>query len=209
MAAIAWSDTQPGTLTAASRRQAVILCAEVRNFTRLSEVLEAGIALQQLNRFFQLIGDSCREHGGDLIAVHNDSAVCAFRGGAATQFAQQALRAAQAIQRQFGALEDDWARGYGLRGALAMGLHLGESMFGLAGPFGEERPVVFGDCLTIATRLMQRARAGEFVLSDSVMGALSLSNLDLSADALPPLELSRRPAIGIYGVLLDTRLDFT
>ncbi|MEW5864422.1 MAG: hypothetical protein AB1773_12665 [Pseudomonadota bacterium] len=55
----------------------------------------------------------------------------------------------------------------------------------------------------------QRARAGEIVLSDAVMGALSVENLDLDAEPLPPLELARRQPLRIYGVLLESRLDFT
>jgi len=32
---------------------------------------------------------------------------------------------------------------------------------------------------------------------------------DLSIEELPPLELAKRPAIPIYGIVLETRLDFT
>ena len=31
----------------------------------------------------------------------------------------------------------------------------------------------------------------------------------MGAEELPPLELSRRPPIAIYGIVLNTRLDFT
>lgn len=209
MAAISWSDTQPGRLQSAARRQAVVLCAEVRNFSRYSEVLEPGVVLQQVSRFFQLVDDAVVEQSGELLSIHNDGAVCAFRGGPPTQFAQRALRAAQRIQREFGSIEEEWASGYGLRAAVAMGLHLGEAVFGEAGPTGKATGVVFGDCVSIASRLMRRARAGEFVLSDAVMGALSVSNLDLDAEPLPSLDVGLRPPMGIYGVLLDTRLDFT
>jgi class 3 adenylate cyclase len=69
--------------------------------------------------------------------------------------------------------------------------------------------VAFGECVTIAERLVHRARSGEFVFSKALMDALSGSNMELDATALPPIELARRERIEIYGVLLDTRLDFT
>jgi hypothetical protein len=47
------------------------------------------------------------------------------------------------------------------------------------------------------------------VLSDAVMGALSLDELETDPEPLPPLELHNRPAMRIYGVLRDERLDFT
>jgi len=56
---------------------------------------------------------------------------------------------------------------------------------------------------------VNRARAGEFVMSEAVMGALSVENLDLDAEPLPQLELPRRSPIRIYGVLVEARLDFT
>ena len=90
-----------------------------------------------------------------------------------------------------------------------MGLHLGETVFGMAGPDGSAQFVAFGDCVSIAERLLHRARAGEFVLSAAIMDALASSGVELEADPLPDLHLARRESVEIYGVLLDTRLDFT
>jgi class 3 adenylate cyclase len=82
-------------------------------------------------------------------------------------------------------------------------------ILGEAGPRGLARRSAFGDSVTLARVLQQRARAGEFVMSDAVMGALSVENLDLDAEPLPQLELPRRAPVRIYGVLLSDRLDFT
>ena len=49
---------------------------------------------------------------------------------------------------------------------------------GVAGPRGLERRVAFGDSVSLAQSIVHRARAGEFVMTDSVMGALSVENLD-------------------------------
>jgi class 3 adenylate cyclase len=82
-------------------------------------------------------------------------------------------------------------------------------VLGQAGPRSQEHRVVVGDSVTLANHLVHRARTGEFVMSDSVMGALSVENLDLDAEPLPQLELPRRAPIRIYGVLVNERLDFT
>ena len=82
-------------------------------------------------------------------------------------------------------------------------------MLGVAGPRGLERRVAFGDSVSLAQAMVNRARAGEFVMSEAVMGALSVENLDLDAEPLPQLELPRRSPIRIYGVLVAGRLDFT
>jgi hypothetical protein len=41
------------------------------------------------------------------------------------------------------------------------------------------------------------------------MKALGDTVQTLGAEELPPLELSQRPAIVIYGLVLEDRLDFT
>jgi hypothetical protein len=57
---------------------------------------------------------------------------------------------------------------------------------------------------------LHRARAGEIVLSAEVTTALgAATTAGLGAKPLPPLDLGRRPALPIFGILLETRLDFT
>jgi len=191
------------------RREAVILFAELRNFTRMSEMLEPQKVLALASEFFALVANAVEDQGGELLAVHNDEQMAMFRSGNLANDAQQAVTAAQRVQREFGSLAETWEQEYGLRAAVAMGLHLGEAVFGMAGPAGAGQFVAFGDCVSIAERLVHRARAGEFVFSQAVMDALSAGGATLDASELPAIELARREPIEIYGVLLDTRLDFT
>lgn len=191
------------------RRPAVILFAELRNFTRMSEMLPPEKVLALASQFFALVASAVEEQGGELLAVHNDEQMAMFRSGDMGEDARQAVLAAQRVQLEFGTLAETWEQEYGLRAAVAMGLHLGEAVFGMAGPTGAEQYVAFGDCVSIAERLVHRARAGEFVFSQALMDALSASGTELDASKLPVLDLARRERIEIYGVLLDTRLDFT
>ncbi len=191
------------------RREAVILFAELRNFTRMSEMLEPQKVLSLASDFFALVASAVEEQGGELLALHNDEQMAMFRSGNLAKDAQQAVTAAQRVQREFGSLSETWEQQYGLRAAVAMGVHLGEAVFGMAGPAGAEQFVAFGDCVSVAERLVHRARAGEFVFSQAVMDALSAAGMELEASELPAIELARRDPIDIYGVLLDTRLDFT
>jgi adenylate cyclase len=187
----------------------VVLYAELRNFTRVADVLEPVTALELASEFFDLVTQAAFENGGEVLATHNDAAMAVFRHGLTSQYSLQAVRAAQYVQREFSLLEDRWRATHGLHTAVAMGLHLGDTVFGAAGAAGAERFVAFGDTVYIASCLMAKARAGEFVVSDAVMGALQLANIDLGAEELEPLELSRRATLGAYGVLLDAGLDFT
>jgi class 3 adenylate cyclase len=191
------------------RRQAVLLDSELRGLARMSEALDPDLVLRLATDFFTFAADIVAAHGGEPVTSQHDTLLSVFLRGSPLQTSQQAVRAAQRIQADYPPLAEKWRTAYGLRTAVAQGLHLGEAVLGVAGPKGLERRVAFGDSVSLAQHMVNRARAGEFVMSEAVMGALSVENLDLDAEPLPQLELPRRAPIRIYGVLLEGRLDFT
>ncbi len=194
---------------AAVRTPSVVLIAELRNFTSMSEMLDAARVLALADQFFDCAAGALTANGGDVIAVHNDSLLAAFRRGTPAEQALGAVRAALRMAEDFDPVAQAWQRDYGLRVAIALGMHLGDAVFGEAGPAGQRNDVVFGDCVSIAERLVHRARAGELVLSHAVMAVSPIAELELDAQQLPPLELHNRPSLRIYGVLRNDRLDFT
>ena len=188
---------------ATERRAVGVVYAELRNFTRLSEALQPAKVLELADEFFALVARLIQAQDGKVLAVHNDSMLAIFPAAA------DALVASQAVQRDFGPVGERWQNEYGLPAAVALGVHLGDAVLGMAGPPGARQYVAFGDCVSIAERLVHRARAGEIVFSQDFIQAVGADAQELGAKRLPALELARRPAIPIYGLLLETRLDFT
>jgi len=201
--------TTVGFTPATERRQAALLCTELRGLARMSEALDPTLVLFLANEFFAFAAEAVGAHSGEAVTSQHEMLLSVFTHGNPSQTSQQAVRAAQRIQADFPALAEKWRLAYGLRTAVAQGLHLGEAVLGVIGPRGLERRVAFGDSVSLAQCMLNRARAGEFVMSEAVMGALSVENLDLDAEPLPQLELPRRSPIRIYGVLVEGRLDFT
>lgn len=192
------------------RRDAALLYVELRNFTRLSEVLQPDKVLDLANEFFSLASRAIIAGTGNVVSVHNDSLLASFVEGDAQKFNEAALTTARSIRGEFGTVGDRWQREYGLAAAVSLGLHTGEALFGMAGPLGAQQFVAFGDCVSVAERLVHRARAGEIVISLDVMKALGAAVETLGAEELPVLELGgKRPPLPIYGMVLETRLDFT
>ena len=192
------------------RRPAAILYAELRNFTRLSEVLQPDRVLSLVNDFFALAGRAVQDNTGKVLVVHNDSLLAAFIAGKPNEFSNGALKAAQAIQAQFTPIGEQWKTEYGLPAAVSLGVHIGETVFGIAGPQSAQQLNALGDCVSVAERLVHRARAGEIVISLDFMKALGAAVETLGAEELPVLELGgKRPPLPIYGMVLETRLDFT
>jgi adenylate cyclase len=196
--------------TTPERRLAAVMYAELRNFTRLSEVLQPDRVLALANEFFALTANAAQANDGMGVSVHNDSVLAAFDAGGTQEFANSALKAAQLIQAQFGPIGERWKTEYGLPAAVALGVHIGETVFGMAGAPGLQQFTALGDSVSIAERLVHRARAGEIVISLDLMKALRAKVETLGAKELPVLELGgKRPPLPIYGMVLETRLDFT
>jgi adenylate cyclase len=188
---------------AVERRGVAVLYARLRNFAPLSEILDPAKVIERANEFFALLARSATENNGQVLAGHNDALLGIFSAAA------DAVAAAKAAQREFLPLGERWQDEYGVPVALALGVHMGEAVLGEAGPAGARQPVAFGDCVNIAERLVLRARAGEIVLSRELVEALGVEAQTLGAEPLPPLALGRRAPLPIYGLLLETRLDFT
>jgi class 3 adenylate cyclase len=191
------------------RREAAILYAELRNFTRLSEVLPPDKVLELANDFFSLVAMAVTANSGKVLAVQNDTLLAAFAARERKEFAARALKAAKDIQREFGAVGEQWKTEYGLPAAVAVAAHLGEAVFGMAGPVGSQQFVAFGDCVSVCERLMHRSRAGEIMLSLDFVKALGSSLQAIGARELPPIEIAKRPPVQIFSIGLETRLDFT
>lgn len=199
-----------GGRTLAQREPAVILHTELRNFTRLSEVLDPERVLMLASGFFSLASATVKSNDGEVFSLQNDSLVAVFRAGRLAQSAVQAMQAARTLLADFEPMGERWKNDFGFPAAVAVGLHAGDTVFGMAGPAGGEQYVAFGDTVSVSERLVHRARAGEIVFSAVVAKAIGAEAMaDWGAESLPALELARRPALPIYGLVLETRLDFT
>jgi class 3 adenylate cyclase len=187
------------------RAPVVILFAETRGLTRTSGMFEPSVVLARVSEFFMLVRAVVERQGGAVRNMLNDTLMASFAGEGN---AQRAVQAAQEIQRDFTVFEESWEQDYGIRAAVAIGLHAGDVVFGVVGnPMPE--PLIIGDSISVADRLLHRARAGEYVMSQTVMDALAATGFELDAEELPSLAIPRRDPIRLFGVLRDTRLDFT
>ena len=196
----------PKAAPAPARIPVVILFAETRGFTRTSAMLQASVMLARVSEFFTVVQKAVAQHGGTVRVVLNDTLMASFTGNGR---AQRAVQAAQEIQHRFEAVEDSWERNYGIRATIALALHADDAVVGVAdGPIAGQ-PLFVGDSVSVTERLLHRARAGELILSKPVMDGLAESLFALDAEALPNLVLPRRDPIPLFGVLRDTRLEFT
>ena len=150
--------TTVGFTLATDRRLAVLLATEVRGLAQMSKALDASLVIMLANEFFAFAADIVTVHNGEAITTQHEMLLSAFTRGNAIQASQQAVCAAQRVQSDFPRLAERWRTAYGLRSAVAQGLHLGEAVLGIAGPRGQERRVAFGDSVSLTEAMVNRAR---------------------------------------------------
>jgi adenylate cyclase len=190
----------------AKRADLAVLYAEIRGFTRVSAILEPAIVIAGISRFFAMVSAAVERREGVVRSMLNDNLMATFAGPAN---ATHAVEAAQDILRDFTQIEEAWQRDYGFRTAVAMGMHRGDVVVGPSSDKPGAPKLIVGDGVSMAARLLHRARTGEVVLSKAVMDAVDATAPTVDIEKLPALNIPRREPLEIYGVLLDTRLDFT
>ncbi len=168
------------TETESGRRQATIFFADLRGYTRLSQVLDE-IQLDRLRQwFYEVCTRRVELHGGFVIQFLGDAVYAAF--GAPWAFerdAESALRALLDIRediRRKGTFE-----GHEL--AIRAGADTGTVNVRLTEEQGRARPDLFGSPVNLAARLEAIADTWEILVSDT-----------LAAQVRGLFELEKRPA---------------
>jgi adenylate cyclase len=200
----------PGNVGFQSRFDAVILFADLRGFTRMAEQITPTQVVELLNQYFSLLTNVTYRYNGVIFNMAGDSLLVGF-GVPFEQpdAAHRAIKCGHDMLAEFEALSADWKEKYRLDTGLGIGINKGEVVAGNVGSPAYMSFTIIGDAVNIASRLMQRARAGEMLLSDRVMDALKEGGFQVDAVSLPPLTLrGRSEPIALFCIPFVTdRLD--
>jgi len=190
------------------RAHAVVLFADLRGFTSISEQLEPHQVVPLLNEFFSLLTEITFRHDGTVFHMAGDCLMLGF-GVPLEQpdSAERAVRAAREMLASFGELARSWKERFQIDAGLGIGINEGDVVAGNVGSSAYMSYTLIGDTVNIASRLCQRARAGEMLFSGTFKQSLDAHGLDIGATALPPLQLrGRSHPIDIFCVPLAQRL---
>ncbi|MET0497898.1 MAG: adenylate/guanylate cyclase domain-containing protein [Steroidobacteraceae bacterium] len=192
------------------RTHAAVMFADMRGFTGLSEKLKPAEVVELLNEFFALLTDITFHYDGTVFNMAGDSLMVGF--GVPVEQEDGPLRAilaAQLMLDKFGALAIQWKERHDIETGLGIGINVGEVIAGNVGSPAYMNYTIIGDTVNVASRLGQRARAGEMLFSESVKKSLDATGFNCAALALPPLVLrGRTNPIDIYCVPTGQRIDF-
>jgi len=193
-----------------TRTKAAIMFADMRGFTSLAEQLKPTEVVALLNEFFALLTNITFRYDGTVFSMAGDSLMVGFGVPVAqSDGALRAIRAAQQMLEEFAELAERWKARYGVETGLGIGINLGEVIAGNIGSPAYMNYTIIGDAVNVASRLGQRARAGEMLFSEAVKAALDEQGYDLEAMPLPALVLrGRTNPIDIFCVPSPMRVDF-
>lgn len=195
--------------TADLRTHAVVMFADLRGFTTLTERLAPQEVVPLLNEYFSLLTEITFQHDGTVFHMAGDCLMVGF-GVPLVQddSPERAVMTAREMLERFADLAESWRERHHIETGLGIGINEGDVVAGNVGSNAYMNYTIIGDTVNVASRLCQRARAGEMLFSQTVKRSLEKRGFDIEAMALPPMTLrGRSNPIDIYCVPLETRLD--
>ncbi len=155
---------------APSRKLLTVFFSDIRGFTELAERMEPEHLVDELNEYLTEMADIIFRHGGTIDKYVGD-AVLVFFGDPVPQEdqAQRALRMALEMQDRVGDLCERWTAAYGEPFQIGMGIATGWVTVGNIGSPDRTDYTVLGNEVNLASRLADRAEAGEILVTERTM----------------------------------------
>lgn len=150
------------------KREVTLLFADIRNFTSLSETLDAEVVVGILNTVLGRLSDVVLTCGGTLDKFLGDGLMAVF--GAPVRRDDDALRAMQAAQMMMEAMEKIRAEAIRMntpwadRLELGVGINTGHVVAGNLGSTQRTEYTCIGDAVNVASRLCSLAGPGEILV---------------------------------------------
>lgn len=154
----------------------VILFADLRGFTHLSNTLPPETLVHLLDEFFDAMMQVIEEHGGVIFDIVGDEIMAVFNlPNPVPVPAYLAVQAALEMQELFRLLKIRWAA-QGIEIGLGIGIEQGEVMVGNIGGNSLMRFTVIGSPVNYASRLLGLAQDGQVVVSRSIYQSIKLAD---------------------------------
>jgi serine/threonine-protein kinase PpkA len=161
-------------------RRMTVLFSDVRNFSRLSEMLPSSEVADMLQGYYQRAAQIVRRQNGLVIRIIGDALLAAFESPEADEehHAERAIRCGLLLQATAAEFASGLAQRYKDRSlppfAVGVGIHTGEVMVCSMGPGRTSEVTVIGDTVNVAAHLDARSKEmGCVVLASAATSALA------------------------------------
>jgi class 3 adenylate cyclase/DNA-binding response OmpR family regulator len=166
---------EPGLLARRERREAVVLFADLRDFTRMIVTIEPNTAIPMLNEFFTDMTDIVHEFDGTVFDLTGDEVMVGFNVPFDQDDAHyRALLTAITMQRRFDQLRQRWFDQFGVTLGLGIGIDQGSVVIGNVGSETRMTFRLVGEAVNIAHRLVDLADDGQIIITESIFEAVKV-----------------------------------
>jgi class 3 adenylate cyclase len=181
---------EAGLLERRERRDVVVLFADLRGFTRVTVAHPARAIIQVLNKFFTAMVAVVYAHQGTVFDLTGDELMVGFGAPFAQEDAtQRALRAAGDMQQVFASVSRRWKVEQGIQLGLGVGIDRGSVVIGNIGAPSRMNFGMVGTAVNRAHRLVELARHGEIIVSETVAESLGWELEGWTLEQLSPVDL--------------------
>lgn len=165
---------EPGLLSRRERRRAVVMFADLRNWTGgMIMKVEPDEAIAQLNEFFTNMMDIALENEGTVFELTADELLVGFNAPFDQPNAHYlAVKTAYTMQHKFNQLRQSWYQRAGTELGLGIGIDMGDVVMGNVGAESRMSFRMVGEAMNKAHRLVEKAEDGQIVISELVFASL-------------------------------------
>ncbi|MCA9969244.1 MAG: response regulator [Anaerolineales bacterium] len=165
---------EPGLLSRRERRRAVVMFADLRNWTGgMIMKVKPDEAIEQLNEFFTNMMEIALANDGTVFELTADEILVGFNAPFDQPNAHYlAVKTAITMQHRFNQLRQGWYRRAGTELGLGIGIDLGDIVMGNVGAESRMSFRMVGEAMNKAHRLVETAEDGQVVVSGQVYQAL-------------------------------------
>ncbi|MCA9932757.1 MAG: response regulator [Anaerolineales bacterium] len=172
---------EPGLLSRRERRRAVVMFADLRNWTGgMIMKVKPDEAIEQLNEFFTNMMEIALEHDGTVFELTADELLVGFNAPFDQANAHYlALKTSLTMQQKFNQLRQNWYQRAGTELGLGIGIDLGDVLMGNVGAESRMSFRMVGEAMNKAHRLVETAEDGQVVISRLVYQVLQEQSPEL------------------------------
>ena len=176
----------------AERADVVVLFADLRGFTRITESIAVDHVVGMLNEYFAVLTEAAYQHEGTIFNMAGDSLLVGFN----VPFPQpdacaRAWHAAKDMVSRFEPLSAQWRERHCIETGVGIGMCRGEAIIGNIGSPHFMSYTIIGNTVNTAARLMQLAQANEVLVSGPVY--------EVIRDLVPAAAVESRGDVALRG----------
>lgn len=176
----------PGLLSRRERRHAVVMFADLRNWTGgMITKIEPNEAIDQMNAFFTVMMEIAVSNEGTVFELTGDEMLVGFNAPFdQPDAAYRALKTAVAMQHRFDKFRQIWYQRIGTELGLGVGLDMGSIVMGNVGAESRMSFRMVGEPMNFAHRLVAIAEDGQIIISEAIYRTLQQQSPQLLAEIL-------------------------